>query len=124
EGAMHQVGNAHQAEDQREAGRQQEQQAAQRNAVHRQCQPKAHGVGLTPAPVPVIPEADAPAEAIRDPAVNAFAGGKVPDSLGFASASGMTGAASPSSRGSWRGDSRARRPGWPGSPSPDKSRTG
>ena len=42
ERAVHQVGDAHQPEDQREARRQQEQQAAQRNAVHRQRQPQVH----------------------------------------------------------------------------------
>ena len=42
QGAVRQVGNAHQAEDQREARRQQEQQAAEGDAVDRQQQPEGH----------------------------------------------------------------------------------
>ena len=42
ERAVHQVGNAHQPEDEREAGGQQEQQPAEGDAVHRQSEPEGH----------------------------------------------------------------------------------
>jgi hypothetical protein len=44
ERTVHQVGNEHQAEDQREAGGEQEQHSAKRNAVHGERQPEAHGI--------------------------------------------------------------------------------
>jgi hypothetical protein len=49
---MREIGNAHQPEGEREAGREQEQQAAERDAVERLDDPELHGVTRVPRPAP------------------------------------------------------------------------